>query len=296
MTHLNSTKPTSANLVGALWMVLAMILFAIEDALLKQAASSLPVGQAMMTLGLGGAVLFAGHLLINGEGLYHPDVLSRPMRFRVLFEVFGRLFYVLAIALAPLSSATVILQATPLVVVGAAAVLFGEKVGWRRWVAILIGLCGVLVILRPTGDSFTMLSVLAVLGMLGFAGRDLASRMAPATLNTSMLGLYGFLSLAFAGLLYQIWAGQPLMRPATADLPFLGLVVAVGVCAYSSLMKAMRTGEVSAVTPFRYSRLLFGVGIGVVFFDEGFDRYMGLGSCLIVLSGLFILWRGKASS
>lgn len=270
-----------------------MVLFAVEDALLKYAAASLPVGQAMMTFGLGGAVIFGGHLLYTGQGLFHRDVMSRPMRWRVLFEVFGRLFYVLAIALAPLSSATVILQATPLVVVGAAALLFGERVGWRRWMAIAIGLSGVLIILRPSGESFTILSLLAVLGMLGFAGRDLASRMAPATLSTSMLGLYGFLSLAFAGVLYQVWLRAELVWPRAADAPVLALVSVVGVCAYSALMKAMRTGEVSAVTPFRYSRLLFGVGIGVVFFNEGFDVYMAIGSGLIVLSGLFILWRGQ---
>lgn len=289
----STTNLRQANLVGAGWMVLAMVLFAIEDALLKQASQTLSVGQAMLCFGLGGAVVFAGHLRVTGQRLYHPDVLSLPMRIRVVFEVLGRLFYVLAVALAPLSSATVILQATPLVVVAAAAVLFGEKVGWRRWVAILIGLTGVLVILRPTGESFTYLSVLAVLGMLGFAGRDLASRAAPGTLNTSMLGLYGFLSLATAGGLFQLWLGEPLQMPTGTDLGLFALVVGIGVCAYSSLMKAMRTGEVSAVTPFRYSRLLFGVGIGVVWFDESFDSYMAIGSGLIVLSGLFILWRGK---
>lgn len=284
-----------ANLLGAGWMVLAMVLFAIEDALLKQAALTLSIGQVMLFFGLGGAVVFAGHLRLTGQRLYHPDVLSLPMRIRVVFEVLGRLFYVLAVALAPLSSATVILQATPLVVVAAAAVLFGEKVGWRRWLAILIGLIGVLVILRPTGESFTYLSVLAVIGMLGFAGRDLASRAAPGTLNTSMLGLYGFLSLATAGGLFQLWLGTPLQTPTGTDLGLLALVVGIGVFAYSALMKAMRTGEVSAVTPFRYSRLLFGVGLGVIWFDESFDSYMAIGSGLIVLSGLFILWRGKQS-
>jgi len=284
-----------ANLLGAGWMVLAMVLFAIEDALLKQAALTLSIGQVMLFFGLGGAVVFAGHLRLTGQRLYHPDVLSLPMRIRVVFEVLGRLFYVLAVALAPLSSATVILQATPLVVVAAAVVLFGEKVGWQRWLAILIGLIGVLVILRPTGESFTYLSVLAVVGMLGFAGRDLASRAAPGTLNTSMLGLYGFLSLATAGGLFQLWLGTPLQTPTGTDLGLLALVVGIGVFAYSALMKAMRTGEVSAVTPFRYSRLLFGVGLGVIWFDESFDSYMAIGSGLIVLSGLFILWRGKQS-
>lgn len=293
--NISTQNLRQANLLGAGWMVLAMVLFAIEDALLKQAALTLSIGQVMLFFGLGGAVVFASHLRLTGQALYHPDVLSLPMRIRVVFEVLGRLFYVLAVALAPLSSATVILQATPLVVVAAAALLFGEKVGWRRWVAILIGLTGVMVILRPTGESFTYLSVLAVIGMLGFAGRDLASRAAPGTLNTSMLGLYGFLSLATAGGLFQLWLGAPLQMPTGTDLGLLALVIGIGVFAYSSLMKAMRTGEVSAVTPFRYSRLLFGVGLGVIWFDESFDSYMAIGSGLIVLSGLFILWRGKQS-
>ncbi|WP_371328454.1 EamA family transporter [Paracoccus sp. SM22M-07] len=69
--------------------------------------------------------------------------------------------------------------------------------------------------------------------------------------------------------------------------------ILVGLCAYSSLMKAMRTGDVSAVTPFRYTRLLFGVAFGLMFFDEKLTTNMLIGSALVVLSGLFILWRGK---
>lgn len=291
---MTTTTAHSENLRGTLWMVAAMVLFAVEDALLKQAALTVNIGQVMVMFGLIGALVFAAHLRLTNEPLFHPDVLSRPMKIRVGFEVFGRLFYVLAVAFAPLSSATVILQATPLVVVAAAAVLFGEHVGWRRWVAIFIGLSGVLIILRPTGDSFTALSVLAVLGMLGFAGRDLASRAAPKSLNTSMLGLYGFLSLAAAGAVYMIYLRLTPVMPSPSDLVLVLCVVGVGVFAYSALMKAMRTGEVAAVTPFRYTRLIWGIGLGVLWFGETVDRYMLIGSGLIVLSGLFILWRGKA--
>lgn len=135
------------------------------------------------------------------------------MRFRVLFEILGRLFNMLAIALTPLSSATVILQATPIVVVAGAALIFHEKVGLRRWAAIFIGLAGVVVIIRPGTDSFSLLSVLAVLGMLGFAGRDLASRAAPASISTSILGLYGFLSVMVAGILFSVWEVAPFVNP-----------------------------------------------------------------------------------
>ena len=282
-----------ADLTGSLFMILAMALFAIEDAFIKTAARSLPVGQVLILFGLGGAAIFAALLWRNGQPLFVPDILSRPMRIRVVFEVTGRLFYTLAIALIPLSAATVILQATPLVVVAGAALLFGERVGWRRWTAIGIGLLGVVVIIKPGTDSFTLLSLLAVLGMIGFAGRDLASRAAPPTVGTLRLGLTGFCAVLVAGAAYAMWDGSPFLRPGPVAALSLVLAAAVGVAAYACLMRAMRTGDVSAVTPFRYTRLLFGVAIGVALFGEGLDAATWVGSGLIVLSGLFVMARGR---
>lgn len=288
-----NTATRSANFIGSILMVAAMAIFAVEDTFIKAASKALPVGQTMIIFGLGGALIFATLALINKERLFTADVVSRPMRIRVCFEIVGRLFYVLALALTPLSAATVILQATPLVVVAGAALVFGEQVGWRRWLAIFIGLIGVLVIIQPGAESFSSLSILAVIGMLGFAGRDLASRAAPAALSTAILGLYGFLALAFAGALYALWQGAVFLRPDPTTCLYLAGAIVSGVAAYACLMKAMRTGEVSAVTPFRYTRLLFGIGLGVLFFGETLSTQMIMGSGLIVLSGLFIMWRGK---
>lgn len=282
-----------SNLIGSFWMVTAMAAFAIEDGLVKAASGTVPVGQILVVFGLGGAMVFAAVARLNGEPLYSAAVISPPMQVRVLFEIFGRLFYLLAITLSPLSTATVILQATPIVVVAGAAVVFREPVGWQRWFAILVGLSGVLIILAPGSSGFSLLSVFAVLGMLGFAGRDLASRAAPASLSTSILGLYGFLSVFCAGCIYSLWQPQPFVWPGAASAVLLSGAVLAGVAAYACLMKAMRTGEVSAVTPFRYSRLLFGVAFGVLVFGEQLTASMITGCSLIVLSGLFILWRGK---
>ncbi|CUH43633.1 carboxylate/amino acid/amine transporter [Ruegeria atlantica] len=289
----NIETDARANLIGSAWMIGAMACFALEDALLKAAAVALPVWQILVLFGLGGALIFACVAMARGTRLLQPDVLSPAMKIRAVFEILGRLFYVLAITLTPLSSATVILQATPLVVVACAALLFGETVGWRRWSAILVGLIGVVIIIQPTGDSFTILSLLAVLGMLGFAGRDLASRVAPASLGTEVLGFYGFVSVIVAGFAYSFWEQAPIAPvPLLTSLHIAG-AVGLGAIAYTSLMKAMRTGEVSAVTPFRYSRLLFGVALGVIFFGEDLDQTMWIGSGLIVASGLYILWRGR---
>lgn len=282
-----------ANLVGSFWMVAAMAAFAVEDVFVKAASETLPVAQILIIFGLGGAVVFACMAVLKGERLFTSDVVSRPMRLRVVFEILGRLFYVLAISMTPLSAATVILQATPIVVVAGAALFFREKVGWRRWTAILVGLAGVVVIIRPGTESFSMLSLLAILGMLGFAGRDLASRAAPASLSTSILGLYGFLSVVAAGILFSVWEAAPFLWPSIETSLYLFGAVLLGVVAYSGLMKAMRTGEVSVVTPFRYTRLLFGIAFGVILFDEELSFSMLIGCGLIVVSGLFILWRSK---
>ena len=276
-------------------MIVSMAFFAVEDAFIKAAAATLPVGQIVMIFGIGGAAVFAAFAVYNKDALFVRDILSRPMRIRVVFEISGRLFYFLAITLTPLSAATVILQATPLVVVAGAAMVFGEKVGWHRWFAILVGLCGVIVIVQPGTDSFSALSIFAVIGMVGFAGRDLASRAAPLTLSTSALGFYGFLAVVVAGAVVAVWQGTPFATPnAATSLNLVGAILA-GVAAYACLMRAMRIGEVSAVTPFRYTRLLFGISLGVLLFDETISSTMVLGAGLIAFSGLFILWRGKTA-
>ena len=280
-----------ANLIGALWMVGAMAAFSIEDALVKGMTASLPVAQVLVLFGAGGAIVFAATAFLRDEPLFGADVLSRPMRVRVCFEIVGRLFYTLALALTPLSVTTAILQATPIVVVFGAALLFGETVGWRRWTAIVLGLIGVLIILRPTPSSFSSLSILAVIGMVGFAGRDLASRAAPLSISTAALGFYGFIALMIAGALFAGWEQKAFVFPDGRVWLMLAATASLGACAYASLMKAMRTGAVSSVTPFRYTRLLFGIALGLIVFDESLDLAMIVGCCVVVASGLFIFWR-----
>ncbi len=285
----------NSNLMGCIWMVASMAAFALEDTLIKIVSQTLPVGQILILFGLGGAFLFACLILVNRERFFSPEVVSGPMRIRVVFEITGRLFFVLSISLLPLSTATVILQATPLIVVAGAARFFGENVGWRKWVAILIGLIGVVVIVQPGTGGFSILSILAVLGMIGFAGRDLASRAAPTSISATILGFYGFLSVAIAGVLFAAWQRAPFVQPDAGTTLILLGAICTGVVAYWCLMRAMRTGEVSFVTPFRYSRMLFGVLLGVVVFGEQLSNSMIMGSAMIIASGLFVALFSKSA-
>ncbi len=284
--------PLSDNLRGSLWMVAAMAGFAVEDMFLKSAAATLPVGQIMVFFGAGGTLLFAILTKLRGEALFPVAMKSPVILIRALFEVSGRLFYTLAIALTPLSSASAILQASPLLVVAGAALVFGERVGWRRWAAIALGFAGVLIVLRPGADSFTPLSLFAVLGTIGFAGRDLATRAAPQGLSNMQLGLYGFAMIVVAGASMLALFGGAAMPGPSAVLDLTAAIL-IGVAAYYALTAAMRTGSVGVVTPFRYTRLVFALSLGVTVFGERPDALTLIGSAVIVASGLYTLWRSS---
>lgn len=271
-------------------MTLSMAAFALEDLFVKRTVRALPLSEVLVLCGLGGALVFAGLAWGQGVRLLQPAALSRLMAGRAVFELVGRLFYALAIALTPLSSATAILQATPVLVVLGGSLFFHERVGWRRWAAVAAGLAGVLIVLRPGAGDFSALSLLAVVGMIGFAGRDLASRAVPPVLGTLHLGVFGFLTLALAGALHGLWRPAAWTLPTAEALALLAGAVGVGTLAYAALMKAMRTGDLSTVTPFRYTRLLFGLTVGALVFGERVDAAMVAGCLVIVAAGLLIAW------
>ena len=288
MSHPHTRHGAAFNRRGAVFMVLSMAGFAVEDSLLKIAAVSLPPGQVLITFGVLGTMTFAALALMAGEAPLTRAMLGRPMILRSLSEVTGRLFYMLAIALTPLSTASAILQATPLVVMVGAAMLFGERIGPRRWLAVALGFGGVLLILRPGTEGFGALSLLAIMAMLGFAGRDLATRAAPVSLSFRQLGVVGFSMLIVAGLIVLPFGG-PMAAPDGATWAGLLAAAAAGVCAYTFLTVAMRTGEVGAVTPFRYTRLIFAMVAGVAIFGETPDRWTIIGSAVIILAGIAAL-------
>ncbi|MEY3426695.1 MAG: hypothetical protein RIS60_47, partial [Pseudomonadota bacterium] len=191
------------------------------------------------------------------------------------------------------SSATAILQAAPLFVVLGARVFLHEKVSTQTWLAIFVGLAGVLIILRPSAEDFSALSLLAVVGTLGFVGRDLFSRTAPSSLTKEVLGFYGFSTMVVAGACYALWEGKSFVSLQFQQVWMISAALIAGVFAYTALMAAMRTGSIGAVTPYRYSRLLFGISIGVLVFDEQLDAPMLLGCAVVIGAGLFIGWQSQ---
>ena len=272
-------------------MVAAMLFFALEDVLLKQLSSTLPIGQVVALAGMGGGLIFSLIAWRTRQPLLSPALLTRPVLLRNATEAIGSAAFITALALATLSEVSAILQATPLAMTLGAALFLGETVGWRRWTAIAVGFAGVLLIIQPGMVSFTPASFLAVLTVALLATRDLCSRAVPAEVSSVQLAAWGFLSLVPAGLVVLLIGGAAPMVMSASQLLRMGCVFIVGSLGYYAIVAATRTGDVSAVVPFRYTRLVFALVLAHFVFDERPDALMLAGAAVVVGTGLYTIWR-----
>jgi drug/metabolite transporter (DMT)-like permease len=274
-------------------MLVAMALFAVEDLLLKWASVDLPPGQIILISGALGAPVFVVMAWRQGRGIFVKDALHPAVLARNIGEMIGTASFIAALATLPLSTVAAVLQAMPLAVTMGAALIFGESVGWRRWTAIAVGFLGVLLVIQPGAEGFRPAAILVLVTVLGMAVRDIASRAIPARLVTAQVSAWGLLAVAVLGL--GMVAGSGDLRPVAPGpgLILLGAVV-FGTAGYWAVTSATRTGAVAVVAPFRYTRLVFSMGLGVVFLAERPDGLTLIGAGLIVASGLYAFARERA--
>ncbi|MGB7269901.1 MAG: DMT family transporter [Albidovulum sp.] len=280
------------NLRGIMLMVAAMAGFAMEDMFIKLTAADLPTGQILLMLGVAGTPVFAAMAAMQGQSIWSKEAFNRTVLWRHLGDMIGTLGFVTALSLIPISVVSAILQAMPLAVTCGAALFMGEKVGWRRWAAIMVGFIGVLIVIRPGFEGFRPPALWAVLSVAGLTLRDLATRRIPARIGTMQVGAWGFVAVAALGAMMLARSGGAVWPNGVQVVYLLG-ALAFGVASYWAIMSAMRAGEMSVITPFRYSRLIFAIIIGMVVFDERPDTLMLLGSAVIIASGLYTLARER---
>jgi drug/metabolite transporter (DMT)-like permease len=280
------------NLTGMALMIAAMACFAIGDSLIKWVSADLPVGQILALLGAGGGTLFALMARARGVAPLAPDFLRRAVILRNACEIVGTLCFITALSLIDISMAAAILQATPLAVTLGAALLLQEPVGWRRYSALAVGFVGVLIMLRPGMGGFDPLALWAIAGMLALSMRDLSTRMIPATVPTLRVSTYGMSMLLPAGLaLLAINGGaQPMQGWHWA---YMAGAVIVGATGYHAITSAMRMGDISVVSPFRYARMVFALIIGIAFFGERPDLATLIGVSLTIAAGLYTFMRER---
>ena len=283
-------KILSDNVKGMLLMSLSMAGFTLADANLKMASEYVSTGLITLALGLGGTLLFWIMLARKGEALFSSAIFEPPVMLRSVGETVATVFMVMALTYSSFIAVTVIVQTLPLLLTLFSLVFLGEKVGIQRLSAVLLGFCGMLIIMRPGTDGFDIFSLFAVLAVMGMAMRDIGSRLAAKHHSSVRLAVFGTMAQTLAGLVFMLFERTPSWPPMIAWVYLFGMV-SLASFAIIFVTKAMRTGEVSAVSPFRYTRLLFGILAGVLIFGDSLDRFTIMGSVIILLAGLYIWQR-----
>ncbi|WP_029065842.1 DMT family transporter [Labrenzia sp. DG1229] len=283
---------TESNARGIILMVLSMGAFAIADTLIKLVSGDVAPAQIMFLMMAGGSVMFCLMAKAQGAQLIDRRVIAPVFLLRYLAEVVAMVGMVMALAHVPLSAVGAIIQATPLLVALGAVLFLGEKVSWRRWSTIVLGFAGVLLIVQPGAEGFDALALWAVFAMVGLSVRDLTTRMTPPDMASASLAAYSAVAALPFAMAWILLDGDSFLPPE-ADWVMLISIVLLGSLGYLLLTASIRATSISVVSPFRYSRLIFMLILGVLVFDERPGLPVLAGASLIVLSGLYMMWRER---
>lgn len=279
------------NLRGAALMTFSMLAFAIEDVLIKTLGARIPAGQIISLIAIGAALAFAIWFAANRQPVFVKEHMNPRVWGRAFFEVAGTMLFISALMRMDVTMLSAIIQATPLVVALGGVLFLSQTVGWRRWAAILVGFVGVLLIVRPGLEGFTLITMIGVGGMIGLAGRDLMTRSINVPISGAHLSLHAFLALIPAGLVLCWIDGTPLVIPSVGDGLTLIVCVSVALVAYLSIVAATRSGDAAFISMFRYTRMLFALILGMTILGERPDTLTLIGVAIVIGAGVFTLLR-----
>ena len=275
---------------GILLMVLSMAAFALADTLVKLSASVLSPAQVLFYLMGGGLVMFAVMAKLSGHSLFDIRALGPVLLVRYCSEIIGMASMVLALTYVPLSTVGAITQATPILVAVGAVVFLNEQVSWRRWTCIAVGFLGVLLIVQPGAVRFDPSVLWAVSALFALSVRDLTTRMVPQDMPSTCLATYTMIAAVPFAIIWVTYNGESLL-PAETNWWIVLPMILLGSAGYLLLIASLRMAEVSVVMPFRYTRILFLLILGIVVFNETPSPSMLLGAALVVASGIYMMWR-----
>ena len=274
-------------------MCLSMAAFTVNDTFMKDVTRTLPLYQA---IALRGVIAVAGlGLLALATGSFRYRLSGKDgwlILLRSLADVASTLLFLTALLHMPLANLSAIMQALPLAVTLAAALVYGDKIGWRRMTAILVGFAGVMIIIRPGTEGFDRYALLGLASVAFVVVRDLSVRPMRGQVPSALVALGAAAAVAVMG-----WSGtaaegwQPMTGAEGVKILAAGLFLIVG---YLSSVTAMRHGDIGLVAPFRYTSLLWAIVLGYAIFGNLPDGWTLIGAAIVVAAGIFMLMRERA--
>jgi len=273
---------------GILFILLAVLLFAGLDTLVKLAAARHPIGQIIFFRNLF-AFLPLLFFIRRAGGL--AALRTRHLLRHLLRSVFGVASMAagfLAFALLPLADAVALCQSAPIFITALSVPLLGEKVGWRRWSAVAAGFVGILVMARPGSGVFEAGAALAIASALLYAFAVVQVNRMAASEQPAAIVFYFTLAGALLGAVSLPWQWA---APTALSLACLITIGLLGGLAQMALTLAYGLAPVSVIAPFEYLSLTFAAGFGYAIWGDLPDRYILIGAAIVIGSGLYILHR-----
>jgi drug/metabolite transporter (DMT)-like permease len=286
-------KSNTSSMQGIIWHVVGMLLFGSMDAVSKYLTTLLPVPEILWVRYLFFAFFgFVLAIYLGGFQALRTKILIIQI-LRGLALVSEIILFTYSFRYLPLADAHVMAATVPLMVLALAVPILGEKVGFRRWLAVIIGFLGILIILRPGFEEWNPILILPLLGAVGFAVYLVLTRMAARhdSVGTSAFytGIVGFIVLSF--MVPTHWEA-----PTVQEWGWLIVASILGLVAHISIMKGLTLSEASALQPFNYIVLVWATFLGFVVFGDIPDLITCSGAGVIVASGLYAWNRERIQS
>ena len=288
-----TTPPTatrSAALAGILFMLVAVFLFGFNSAAGKWLVAKYSVGEFLLLRSTMTLILLLPLIWRAGWRVFANAPRPGLQLLRVVLSSLEIAMFFWAVGYMPLADTTTFYLAGPIYVTALSVLLLGERVGWRRWTAVLVGFCGVVIALRPSAASVTLPALIALAGSMIYALLMITTRALRETdqtvlMTTQLLGI-----LLFAAVMAPFgW-----VAPALPDLMLLAGVAILQVVSLFCSVRSLQLADASVVAPYQYSLILWSVLFGWQVFNEVPDAYTMIGAAIIVAAGLYIFWRERA--
>ena len=280
------------NSKGIFLMIISMASFAVGDTFVKISGAFLSPAQIMFFLIAGGLIIFAMIAKFKGENLLDSRAFSPVLLIRYFAEMIGLVAMIMGLTKIPLSVVGTVTQASPILVAAGAVFFFKEIVSWRRWSSIVIGFIGVVLVIQPGSQNLDYAVIWAVVALVAFSIRDLVTRLTPPDIPSSSIATFTMIA-AFPFTTAWVFLSGEKFFPPGIDWAVVSSMIVLGSFGYLLLITSLRLGELSAIMPFRYSRIVFLLILGFLVFGERPTASMLIGATLILISGVYIMWREK---
>jgi drug/metabolite transporter (DMT)-like permease len=273
---------------GILTMVVSLFFFMSSDTVSKWLTQDYPVGEIIFVRSFFIYVPIMVVLYFRRESLALRASNWRMHLLRSGLFVASTFIIIYSVKLLPLADVIAFLHSAPLIIAALSVPLLGERVGWHRWTAILVGFGGVLIMVRPTPEAFQIAALVPLAGAVATSLRDIATRRMSATESSSAI-----LTWSTAGLILAAGATLPFewKTPDVAGLSLMALSGVLNGIAHFLMIEAYRLAQAAIVAPFKYSSIPWGVLFGYLVWGDLPDMWIVTGGAVVVGAGLYLLHR-----